>query len=182
MVATGVGSWQLVTVPVAVIRSAATRTTASGVVVHLTPTRAGRPLTALQTPPVTLAPGETLVVAANCTDTCVGADGADVSVTPGGWSAQPASAIIARAGTPACTVSCRGHGQWGVPLTVAGTTLVAGEQVDLFASCTDAVGAIIGGGQRTLVWPQPGGSLGIDVPVIVNEPPAACVVGATTSS
>jgi hypothetical protein len=182
VLATGVGTWQLVAVPVAVIHNAATRSIATGVFVHLTPTRGGRPLTPLLTPAVTLSPGQTLVVAANCTDTCIGADGASATVTPGAWAVQPGAPLSATAGTVRCTVSCLGHGQWDVPVTVGGPALVKNEQVDLFASCANAAGSIIGGGQRTLLWPQAGGTLDLDVPVIVNTPPASCQVGATTSN
>jgi hypothetical protein len=181
VLATGVGTWQLVAVPVAVIHNAATKNMVTGVFVHLTPTRAGRPLTPLLTPSLTLYPGQTLVVAANCTDTCVGADGAAVTVTPGTWAVQPGAPLTATAGTATCTVSCHGHGQWDVPVAVGSPALVQNEQVDLFASCSNAAGTIIGGGQRAFLWPQAGGTLNLDVPVIVNAPPAACQVGATTS-
>ncbi len=182
VLATGVGSWQLVTVPVAVIHNAATRSTASGVLVHLTPTRGGRALTPLLTSALTLSPGQTLVVAANCTDTCVGADGATATVTPGTWTASAAPTLTATTGAFTCTVSCAGHGQWDVPINVGGAALVQDQQVDLFASCSDSRGRIIGGGQRTVVWPQAGGSLALHVPVVVSAPPTSCAVGATTSN
>jgi hypothetical protein len=182
VLATGVGTWQLVAVPVAVLHNAATRSIATGVFVHLTPTRGGRPLTPLLTPAVTLYPGQTLVVAANCTDTCIGADGASATVTPGTWAVQPGTPLTAIKGTVTCTVSCQGHGQWDVPVTVGSPALVQNEQVDLFASCANAAGSIIGGGQRSLLWPQAGGTLDLDVAVILNAPPASCQVGATTSN
>jgi hypothetical protein len=69
-----------------------------------------------------------------------------------------------------------------VSISVAGPDLLRNEQVDLFASCSNAAGRIIGGGSRQLLWPQAGGALTLDVPVIVNAPPASCQVGATTST
>ncbi len=50
VLSTGVGSWQLVAVPVAVIHNAATRTGVSGVVVHFTLMKGAKPLTALESP------------------------------------------------------------------------------------------------------------------------------------
>ncbi len=182
VVASGVGTWQLVTVPVAVIHNAASRSMVTGVFVHLTPTRGGRRLTATITPALTLYPGQTLVVAANCTDTCIGADGASVTVTPGTWASQAGAPLTATLGKVTCTVSCRGHGQWDVAVTIGGPALVQNEQIDLFASCANAAGRIIGGGQRTFLWPQAGGTLDLDVPVIVDVPPTSCQVGATTSN
>lgn len=182
IVTTGVGTWQLVTVPVAVVHNAATRSVASGVFVHLTPTRGGRALTPLLTPALTLYPGQTLVVAANCTDTCVGADGVSATVTGGAWAAATAAPLTATAGRVTCTLSCTGHGQWDVPVTVGSPGLVQNEQVELFAACSNAAGTIIGGGQRTLLWPQAGGMLDLHVPVVVSTAPAMCRVGATTSN
>ena len=182
VVSAGVGTWQLVTVPVAVVHSAATHSMVSGLLVHLTPTRGGRPLTPTVTPALILYPGESLVVAANCTDTCTGADGATATVSGGTWGPVTGAPPSATTGAVHCTVSCQGHGQWDVPVTVAGSQLVQNEQVDLFAQCLTAAGTVLGGGQRTLLWPQSGGSLMLDIPVIVNAPPATCQVGVTTSN
>ena len=101
---------------------------------------------------------------------------------PGTWAALPGAPLTAAGGAFKCTRGCTGHGQWDVPITVGGPNLLANEQVDLFASCSNAAGTIIGGGSRQLLWPQAGGSLDLDVPVIVNAPPASCQVGATTSN
>jgi hypothetical protein len=178
----GFGLWQLVTVPVAVIHNAAARSMVSGLLVQLTPTRAGHPLTTTVTPALTLYPGQTLVVAGNCTDTCTGATGVAVAVTAGTWAAVSGAPLTATAGAPTCVVSCHSHGQWDVPATVGGAGLVQNEVVDIFASCANAAGTVIGGGQRTLLWPQAGGTLDLHVPVIVNSPPASCQVGATISN
>jgi hypothetical protein len=184
VLSTGVGTWQLVAVPVAIIHNAATHTGVSGVVVHFTLTKGGKPLNALESPQLTLYPGQTLVVTSyQCTDyPCYTADAVAVTVTPGTWAALPGAPLVATGGAFTCTRNCTGHGQWDVPITVGSPNLLANEQVDLFASCANAAGTIIGGGSRQLLWPQAGGSLNLEVPVIVNAPPASCQVGATTSN
>ncbi len=124
-----------------------------------------------------------MVTSYQCTDyPCYTADSVAVTVTPGTWAALPGAPLTATAGQFKCTRSCTGHGQWDVPITVGSPDLLANEQVDLFASCANAAGTIIGGGSRQLLWPQAGGSLDLDVPVIVNAAPASCQVGATTSN
>jgi hypothetical protein len=184
IVSTGVGTWQLVAVPVAVIHNAATRTGVSGVIVHFTLMKGAKPLTALESPQLTLYPGQTLVVTSyQCTDfPCYTADSVAVTVSPGTWAALPGAPLTATGGAFKCTRGCTGHGQWSVPIMVGGPHLLANERVDIFASCSNSTGAIIGGGSRQLLWPQAGGSLNLDVPVIVNSPPTSCQVGATTSN
>ncbi len=124
-----------------------------------------------------------MVTSYQCTDfPCYTADSVAVSVTPGTWASLPAAPLSATGGSFTCTRSCSGHGQWDVAIAVGSPDLLAHEQVDLFASCSNAAGAIIGGGSRQLLWPQAGGSLNLSVPVIVNAKPASCRVGATTSN
>ena len=48
-----------------------------------------------------------------------------------------------------------------------------------FAVCRNAAGAIVGAGNTQLVWPG-GDSLAVTVPVVVNDRPATCEVGAST--
>jgi len=182
--ATGVGTWQLVAVPVAVLHNVAAHTGVSGVIVHFTLTRGGRAISSLDSPAITLYPDETLVVTSyQCTDyPCYTADGVTVTVAPGTWGALPGAAPTTSTSAFTCTRGCVGHGQWDVPITVGGSDLLQNEQVDLFASCSNAAGRIIGGGSRQLLWPQAGGSLNLEVPVIVNAAPATCQVGATTSN
>jgi hypothetical protein len=184
VVSTGVGTWQLVAVPVAIIHNVATRTGVSGVIVHFTLMKGAKALNALESPQLTLYPGQTLVVTSyQCTDyPCYTADSVAVTVTPGTWAALPGAPLTATGGAFKCTRSCSGHGQWDVPITVGSSQLLANEQVDIFASCSNAAGTIIGGGSRQLLWPQAGGSLNLAVPVIVNSAPASCQVGATTSN
>jgi hypothetical protein len=182
--AKGIGTWQLIAVPVAVLHNVATRTGVSGVIVHFTLTRGGKGITAVDSPSVTLYPNETLVVTGyQCTDSpCNLADGVVATVGPGTWGALPGSQPTTATAAFRCTQSCSGHGQWDVPITVGGADLLVGEQTDLFASCANKAGRIVGGGSRQLLWPQAGGSLTVSVPVIVNSAPASCQVGATTSN
>ena len=182
--ATGVGTWQLIAVPVAILHNVATHTGVSGVIVHFTLTRGGKGISSLDSPAITLYPNQTLVVTSyQCTDyPCYTADGVSVTVAPGTWATLPGEPPTTATSAFTCTRSCSGHGQWDVPITVGGADLLAGEQMNLFASCANAAGRIIGGGSRQLLWPQAGGSLTVSVPVIVNSAPASCQVGATTSN
>jgi hypothetical protein len=174
-----------IVVPVAVIHNAASRTGVSGLIVHFVPTRGGRPVTPVNSPPVTLYPGETLAVTGNCTDTCnctagcSNPDGVTVTLDSGTWSTLPGSALTATAAPPTCVNGCRGQGQWDVGATVSGPGLPQGIRVDLFASCVDGAGTIVGGGQRQVMWPQPGGSLSVGVPTILRAPPTTCQVSAS---
>ncbi len=124
-----------------------------------------------------------MVTSYQCTDfPCYTADLVAVTVSPGAWADLPGAPLTTTGGGFTCTRGCTGHGQWDVAITVGSPGLLANEQVDIFASCTTVTGRIIGGGSRQLLWPQPGGSLSLHVPVIVDSPPAACQVGATTSN
>jgi hypothetical protein len=185
VVSTGLGAYQAVVVPVAVLHNAAIRTGVTGLVVHFVPTRAGRPLTPLDSPAVTLYPGQTLAVTATCTDSCnctaacANPDAVTVTVGTGTWSPLPGSAITAGTATAACVSGCRGAGQWDVTATVGNPQLAQGARVDLFAWCVNGAGAIIGGGQRQVIWPQSGGSLALDLPTILSAPPGSCTVAAS---
>ena len=182
VVSTGVGSYQLVAVPVAILHNAAARTAATAVIVHFIPTRAGRPLTPLASSALTLYPGQSLVVTANCTDTCNNADGVMVTVAVGAWMLVPGGPIMVTGPVYTCGGGCQGHGYGDVAGTVVGSNLVEGTRIDLFAACMDAAGRIVGGGQRQLTWPQPGGSLSLDVPVILSAQPAACQLSASAAA
>lgn len=182
VVSSGVGSYQLVAVPVAVLHNAAVRTAATAVIVHFIPTRGGQPLTPLASSAVIVYPGQSLVVTANCTDTCNNADGATVSVAVGAWTAIPGGPITTSGPVYACGGGCGGHGYGDVTATVQGTNLAQGMRVDLFAGCMDGSGRIVGGGERQLTWPQPGGSLSLDVPVILSAQPSSCQVAASAAA
>ena len=186
LVSSGLGVYQAVVVTVAVLHNAAIRTGVSGVIVHFVPTRSGRPLTPLDSPAVTLYPGETLAVTAYCTDTCnntgttADPDAVVVTVGTGTWAPLPGAPLIVGPATTTCVVKgCLGHGQWDLSANVGSPELTEGTRVDLFAWCSDAAGRIIGGGQRSLPWPQAGGSLNLEVPTILSAPPASCLVGAS---
>jgi hypothetical protein len=177
VLSTGVGSYQLITVPVAVVHNAATRTGVSGLIVHFIPSLRGRPLTPLDSVAVTLYPGETMPVTANCTDTCLNADGVTVTLGAGTWAPLPGSALAVGHASANCVSGCGGHGQWDVTATIGGPELTLQTPVDMFAACFNAAGLIIGGGQRLVFWPQAGGSLTLDVPGILSGPPVTCQVG-----
>jgi hypothetical protein len=187
VVSKGIGVYQAVVVPVAVLHNAATRTGVSGLVVHFVPTRGGRALTPLDSPAVTLYPGETLAVTADCTDTCNNTgtagdpDGLRVTVGAGTWAPLPGAALAAAAARFACTSGCGGgHGQWDVAITVGSPELSKGTRVDLFTWCTDAGGVVVGGNPPSVVlWPEAGGTLSLTLHAILTGPPRACHVAAS---
>ncbi|MBJ7608647.1 MAG: hypothetical protein JF887_04345 [Candidatus Dormibacteraeota bacterium] len=190
LVTTGLGAYMAVVVPVAILHNAASRTGVSGVIVHFLPTRAGRPTTPLDSPAVTLYPGETLAVTADCTDTCnctgscSNPEAVTVTVGAGTWAPIPGSAIDATGVNFACKNGCGGgRGQWDVSATVGSPQLSQGTRVDLFAWCVNASGAIVGGSPPDVLtsWPQAGGSLPVQVPAILSAPPSSCQVGASAA-
>lgn len=180
--ATGVGAFDLVAVPVAVLHSEATRSTATGVVVHFTLIRGGKPIFALTSEAVQVSPGQTMVVTANCTDTCTLANGVTQVVTVSAWTPTTGTAIAVDPATYACGGSCRGRGYGDVTATLHGAGLAQNASVDIFAACATAPTTIVGGGQRSLIWPQAGGMVSIDVPVILSAQPTSCQVTATPVS
>ena len=189
VVSNGFGVYQAVVIPVAVLHNAATRTTVTGVVAHFAPSRGAQQLPALDSPAVTLHPGETLAVTADCTDGCNNTgtvrdpDGLVVTVVGGTWASVPGTPIVAGGVTFTCRSGCGGgHGQWDVSATVGNAKLAQGTRVDLFTWCTNAAGAVIGGNPPSVVqWPQAGGSLALTLHAIVSAPPAACLVGGSAA-
>lgn len=187
VVSKGIGVYQAVVVPVAVLHNAAARTGVSGLIVHFVPTRGGRALTPLDSPAVTLYPGETLAVTADCTDTCNSTgtapdpDGLRVTVAAGTWTPLPGNALTAAAAGFACKSGCGGgHGQWDVGITIGSPELSQGTRVDLFTWCTDAGGVVLGGNPPSVVlWPQPGGTLSLTLHAILTGPPRTCHVAAS---
>lgn len=187
VVSNGIGVYQAVVVPVAVLHNAATRTTVTGVSVHFVPSRGGQPLQPLDSPAVTLHPGETLAVTADCTDGCNNTgtvrdpDGLATTVVGGTWTPARGTAITATGISFRCKSGCgRGHGQWDVAATIGNPDLLQGTRVDLFTWCTNTAGAIVGGNPPSVIqWPQPGGSLPLTLHAILSAPPAGCAVGAS---
>lgn len=173
--ASGVGAHYLQAIPVAVLHNQATSHTATEVVAHFTVHHPGGTF-ALDAAPVALAPGETLAVAALCTDSCQGATSTEVNVGVGGWSPGPAPAVLTAAGgTYACGSPCGGGG--GYTGAVTGTlsgALGAGTLVNLFVACSDGAGAIVGGGVTQRLWPGGGAAVNVSVPVLVSSLPASC--------
>jgi hypothetical protein len=181
VVTTGVGAWQLVAIPVAVVQNHALRHGATQVVVHFT-TRApgGRPLHSLDSVAVNLPPSATLIVAADCTDVCNGAASTDATVSVGAWVESPGIAFTATPPAYQCTAGCGGPENGEVRATVSTPqTVGAGAVVTAFADCTGPGGGIVGGGSAQVTWPG-GSSTPVDIPVLVNRAPAACNVSAST--
>ncbi|MGH7686057.1 MAG: hypothetical protein ACREN2_04485 [Candidatus Dormibacteria bacterium] len=182
VVTTGVGAWQLVAIPVAMLKNNAAHHGAAAVVVHfVTHGPGGGTLGSLDSEAVNLAPGETLPVAADCTDGCNGATTTDVKVDVGSWTTSSGPFFTAVAGTFQCgTGSCNGggHGQGTVSGQLTVSRLAQDVSIVEFAVCTDAAGTIMGAGTTQTIWPG-GGTSAAHVPVIVNNAPAACQLSAS---
>jgi hypothetical protein len=180
VVTTGVGAWQLVAIPVAVLHNNAAHHGAAAVVVHFTTHANGGTLGSLDSEAVNLAPGETLPVAADCTDGCNDATSTDATVSVGNWTTSSGASVTTAAGTYQCgTGACGGgHGQGSVSGSLAATRLAADTSIVAFAACTDAGGAIVGAGVTQSVWPG-GTTATVRVPVIVNANPTGCQLGAS---
>jgi hypothetical protein len=179
--ATGVGAWQLVAVPVAVLHNQAVRHGATGVVVHFTTVSSGgKPLHALDSVAVNLPPSATIIVTADCTDTCNNAASTVPTVTVGNWVESAGIGFVGSGVSYRCTAGCGGRESGEVVATLtAGGTVGAGAVVTAFADCVDAGGAIIGGGSVQIGWAG-GATAPVDIPVIVNRPPSTCNVSAST--
>src|SRR5207302_11241097 len=84
ILATGVSTYALATIPVAVLHNDAIAHAAAGVVVHFVTHRAGGGrLGAVDSAAVLRDPGETLAVSADCTDLCNNAVATDASLVVG---------------------------------------------------------------------------------------------------
>jgi hypothetical protein len=178
---TGVGAWQLVAIPVAVLHNNATHHGAAAVVVHfVTHAPGGGTLGSLDSEAVNLAPNETLPVAADCTDGCNGAASTDVTVTVGSWTTSSGPSFTTAPGAYKCgTGACGGGpGQGSVSGPITVSRLAADSSIVVFAVCTDSGGAVVGAGVTQTVW-SGGTSAPVNVPVIVNSDPAACQLGAS---
>ena len=175
----GVGSYLLAAIPVAVIKNDAGGHAVTGVIVHFITKRGGSTLGSLDSVPVNLAAGESLGVAANCTDACNNANGVDVSLAVGGWRDSPGVTFTASGATYQCGTCRGGHGYGRVSGTLSTGSLGQGVAVAAFAVCRDSSGTILGGGTSQLVWPG-GSSMAIQVSVVINDAPASCELGAST--
>ena len=181
---TGVGAWQLLAIPVAILHNDAQRHGAEEVVVHFaTHAPGGGALGTLDSPPVNLAPGETIPVAADCTDGCNGAASTDATLSVGTWTPTIGATLSAATAMYQCeTGACSGgraEGQATSTLSASGVGLAANAPIAAFAACTDGGGTIVGAGVTQTSWTG-GSSNPVNVPVIVNSPPASCQVGAST--
>ena len=179
--ATGVGAWQLVAIPVAVLHNDAGSHGAAEVVVHFTTHRGNRTLGSLDSEPVNLAPGETLPVAADCTDGCNGATSTDARVTVGLWTSSSGASFTAGPATYQCGAgSCGdGPGEGSATGTLTAPGLGAGTPLVAYASCNDSGGSIVGAGVTQLSWAG-GTRASVSVPVIANSKPASCTLAGST--
>lgn len=177
LLGTGVGSYMLVAVPVAILHNAATAHVAMHVLVHFTVTGGSRGPFGIDAQVVSLAPGETLAVAADCTDTCNHANETQVSVTVGSWVSGGRRTLTVTGAAYSCGGGCGGHQNGDVLGTVSGA-VSAGATVYSVAVCTNSGGTIIGGGSSQITWGG-GATQPIDVSVILSANPARCTLYAT---
>lgn len=175
----GVGSYMLVAVPVVILHNAAAHHVAVGVKTHFSVTAGNGQVLPLEGPLVSLAPGETLAVAANCTDTCNRAQTTDVKLEVTSWEPGTRATITTSAVAFACGSGCQGSTYGKVTGTLAGT-VPSGRAVYVSADCTDASGAIIGGGSTQATWPG-GPTSPAEINVILRASAAHCDLFATFS-
>jgi hypothetical protein len=180
VVASGVGTFDLATIPVAVIRNDATHHGAASVVVHFVTHRGSATLASLDAVAVNLAPSESIGVTADCTDACNGATGVTVSVTVGSWPTTSGVSLGGSGAQYGCSPCRSGHGFGNVTGTLtASSPLAGGVPVAAFAVCTNASAQILGGGAAQLLW-SGGLTRAVNVAVVVDAPPASCTLDAST--
>jgi hypothetical protein len=180
-VTSGFGAYDLEVYPVSVLHSLATAHTAIGVVVRFTVQLPGGS-NALSSEPVSLAPGETLAVTVQCTDSCDGATGVDAAVTVGGWVTGAYTVISGTSAPYTCGSPCSGNP--GYEGSVSGTLsgqVPSGRLVTVTAVCQNGSSTIVGGGSTSMLWVG-GASANATVPVLVTTPPASCQLYATDVS
>jgi hypothetical protein len=169
--ASGVGVYQLISVPVVVIKNQAVAHSAMGVVVHLTLTHGGRPLDVTDASAVDLAPNQSIAVSGDCTDTCTAADGVSATITVTKWGETKEVPVITTSGTAVSGATRRGQGD--VTTTLSATGISSNTLISGFAACYSASGAIVGGGSSTFSWAG-NASQTATIPVIVSSAVAHC--------
>ncbi len=180
VLASGVGTFDLAAIPVANLKNNARYHGAASVIVHFVTHRSGHNLGSLESVAVDLAPGETLAVAADCTDACNGATSVTATVEVGSWPAAIGAVFTTAPAAYSCAPCHSGHGYGEVKgMLTPSSTIAAGQAVVGYAVCHNKAGAILGGGSEEFVW-QSGASLSADVPVVVNAAPASCSLSAST--
>jgi hypothetical protein len=176
VVAHGLGTYELTTVPVAVVRNAAGAHAAVGVHVHFTVlSPAGAALATTDGDIPLIAPGETTAIAGRAELSGRG-DTVKEDVTVTSWRpANPAAGRIATSDVAyRCETShCLGYGT--VVGTLAATTATS---VTVTAVCYDAANAVIGGDTSTTAASAQG-TTHVEEPVIVTVRPARCELYAT---
>jgi hypothetical protein len=181
VIASGVGDYDLQAIPVVVLHNLAVAHTAGSVLVQFAVHHPGGTYD-LDAMPVSIAPGETLAVAALCTFECERATGTDASLSIGGWTLVGPPALEPSAASYGCGSPCAGVGGFEGDATGTLTgTVTLGKLVDVFASCSLASGTIVGGGVTEAIWDS-GTMTGrpatqtVEVPVLTTAQPASCEV------
>lgn len=171
----GLGAYLETAVPVVIVHNLSLVDIARSVTVHfrvLTPS--GAEAGAADTVVSRLLPDQTAAVTARVAASASG-DHVDAQVSPGDFIAAPSPAAAAETVT-GVSVSCPQCGSRGGSGDAQGTlTLATSESSSrsLQAACTDASGAIIGGGSA-VVSAGGGPTMSVDVPVILSAPAQTC--------
>lgn len=171
LTAAGVGSYQLTTIPVAVVYNRAAAHDALSLRIHFVVLDATDRPTSVDADLPRLPAGASAAVAARVE--LGGARGlASVSVDVGAWAPAlpPASVRVDQVAYRCETAGCSGVGT--VTGVLRGPGVAAGPLL-ITAVCLDGGGTVVGGGsQERTATAAP--SLGVELPVIVNRPPAHC--------
>ena len=180
VLASGVGSYLLQAQPVAILHNPAAAHTALGVVVDFTVHSPSGSHALTSSPDVSLFPGQTLAVAALCTDPCDNATSTEVAVTVGSWASGGGAVLTANSPVYLCvdqhdSTGCTdavSNSQGTVSGTVSGTAQTF-EQIELTGVCTSAAGVIVDSGTVATVWPG-GASATMTVSVLGSPRLATC--------
>lgn len=179
LLSSGFGAYEATAIPVATLHNVSNAHAAEQVVVHFTLHLAnGRPLRALDSPRLTIAPGASMAAAAICIDACVGAGSVSATLTVGTWGPPSDSAALAAPGGYACG-HCVAGAQFG---TVSGSVsgpIPPSTPYTAIAVCTNAAGTPLGGGTAQALWPASGSSAPISQSVILAATPTQCMVYAS---
>lgn len=171
---TGIGWFDLVTYPVAVVKNESTDHTAVGVIATFTTSLNGRNFAStLQSYSVDIPPQATVALDADCTDGCNEATATQATVAATSWGAADLAPLLTVAGVSIQCSHCGGHGYANVLGTVTGLGLPAQEPLVVFSECESGT-AIVGGGFIQVAWSHAGGSQAVTVPVIISATPTAC--------
>jgi hypothetical protein len=181
VVSTGIGVYELTTIPVALLRNAATRTAATAVKVRFAVLdSAGHPIGGADATIPIIVPGQTMAIAARIEQSGSGLR-ATASVLGAQWTPASPTPPLRVTGTAYTCGTCRpGPGYGTAAGTLSAAPGVTVSTLTLTGVCYDAGHAIVGGDtsvESVTSLPRP-----IQEPVIVSAVPASCELYASQGS